>query len=55
MAKTKELELSAQVYDLTKSMLVQWNAETFFKELLKIYGTADHSINQALAKEVHRE
>lgn len=51
MAKTKELELSAQVYDLTKSMLVQWNAETFFKELLKIYGTADHSINQALAND----
>lgn len=51
MAKTTELELSAQVYDLTKSMLDQWNAEIFFKELLKIYGTADHSVNQALAND----
>ena len=51
MAKTTELELSAQVYDLTKSMLTQWNAEIFFKELLKIYGTADHSVNQALAND----
>lgn len=51
MAKTTELELSAQVYDLTKSMLAQWNAKIFFKELLKIYGTADHSVNQALAND----
>ena len=44
----KEQELSVQVYDLVQSMKKHWEPITFFKTLLKIYGTADRSVEQAV-------
>ncbi len=44
----KEQELSVQVYDLVQSMKQHWEPITFFKTLLKIYGTADRSVEQAV-------
>lgn len=44
----KEKELSVQVYDLVHKLKKTWNSVTFFKELLKIYGTAEHSVDQAV-------
>ncbi|MGN1281659.1 MAG: class I SAM-dependent DNA methyltransferase [Succinivibrio sp.] len=44
----KEQELSVQVYDLVQSMKNHWEPITFFKTLLKIYGTADRSVEQAV-------
>ena len=44
----KEQELSVQVYDLVQSMKKHWEPITFFKKLLKIYGTAERSVEQAV-------
>lgn len=44
----KEKEISTLVYDLTQEMRSNWESVTFFKKLLKIYGTADRSVEQAV-------
>lgn len=44
----KEKEISTLVYDLTQEMKSNWESVTFFKKLLKIYGTADRSVEQAV-------
>lgn len=44
----KEKELSVRVYDLVQSMKKHWDPIIFFKELLKIYGTAPRSVDQAV-------
>ena len=44
----KEQELSVQVYDLVQSMKQHWDPIKFFKQLLKIYGTASNSVEQAV-------
>ena len=44
----KEKELSVRVYDLVQSMKKHWEPIIFFKELLKIYGTAPRSVDQAV-------
>lgn len=44
----KEKELSVRVYDLVQSMKKHWDPIIFFKELLKMYGTAPRSVDQAV-------
>lgn len=44
----KEKEISAQVYDLVHRLMRSWDSVYFFKELLKIYGTAERSVDQAV-------
>lgn len=44
----KEKEISTQVYELVQKLNKSWNSVLFFKELLKIYGTAERSVDQAV-------
>ena len=44
----KEQELSVSVCKLVQSMKQHWDANIFFKELLKIYGTAESSVSRAV-------
>lgn len=50
MAKSKDQdqELSVLVYDLVQDMKQEWDPVVFFERLMKIYGTANASIEQVL-------
>ena len=48
MASSLTQDLSARIYDLTQKLCSSWDPVLFFKELLKCYGTADRSVEQAV-------
>lgn len=49
IAMAKEQEISKQVYDLVQSLKEKWVPEVFFRGLMTIYGTAERSVDLALA------
>ena len=48
MARKSSKDLSVQIKELCDSMLAKWEPETFFAELLRMYGIANDSIKMAL-------
>ena len=48
MARKSSKDLSVQIKELCDSMIAKWEPETFFAELLRMYGIANDSIKMAL-------
>ena len=51
MAKSSSKDLSILIRDLSESMQKHWDPEVFFAELMRMYGTANNSIEMALKNE----
>ena len=51
MAKSSSKDLSILISELSESMQKHWEPEVFFAELMRMYGTANNSIEMALKNE----
>ena len=51
MAKSSSKDLSILIRDLSESMQKHWEPDVFFAELMRMYGTANNSIEMALKNE----
>lgn len=51
MAKSSSKDLSILISELSESMQKHWDPDVFFAELMRMYGTANNSIEMALKNE----